>query len=195
MLERCRQLQLSLNIKKCIFDTPIGILIENLVCKEGINVDLAKIKSILDLKPHVNPKKVRPFLGHTGYYRKFIRNYSDITYPMEVLLKINVPFIWNQECIEAFETLKKILVEAPILRFPNWSKKFHVHIDASTIVVSAILTQPRDENLDHPNGYGSWKLNNTGRNYLMTEQEGLEMIFALHKFPPLSFSFMLIYAT
>lgn len=56
MLERCRQIQLALNIKKCIFSTPIGILIGHVVCKDGIKVDITKIKVILDLKTPVNPK-------------------------------------------------------------------------------------------------------------------------------------------
>ena len=62
MLEQCQQIQLSLNIKKCIFLTPIGILLGHIVCKEGIEVDFAKIKIILDLKPPVNPKQVRYYL-------------------------------------------------------------------------------------------------------------------------------------
>ena len=80
ILERCRQIQLSLNIRKCIFLTPIGILLGHIVYKEGIKVDFAKIKIILDLKPLVNPKQVRVLLGYTGYYRKFIRYYSYMTY-------------------------------------------------------------------------------------------------------------------
>ena len=87
MLERCRQIQLSLNIRKCIFLTPIGILLGHIVCKEGIKVDFSKIKTILDLKPPVNPKQVKVILGHIGYYRKFIRYYSDMTYPLEELLR------------------------------------------------------------------------------------------------------------
>ena len=87
MLERCQQIQLSLNIKKCIFGTPIGILLGHIVCKEGIKVKFAKIKIILDLKPPVNREQVRVLLGHTGYYRKFIRYYSDMTYPLEELLR------------------------------------------------------------------------------------------------------------
>ena len=86
MLERCRQIQLSLNLKKCIFLTPIGILLGHIVCKDGIKVDMAKIKIIIDLKPPTNPKKIRVFLGHTGYYRKFIRQYSDITFLLDELL-------------------------------------------------------------------------------------------------------------
>ena len=92
MLESCRKTQLSLNIKKCIFATPIGILLGHVVCKEGIKVDLDEIKVIINLKPPTNPKKIRIFLGNIGYYRKFIRHYSDITYPMNELLRIDVPF-------------------------------------------------------------------------------------------------------
>ena len=83
MLERCRQIQLSLNIRKCIFLTLIGILLGHIVCNEGIKADFAKIKIILDIKPPVNPKQVRVLLGHTRYYKKFMRYYSDMTYPLE----------------------------------------------------------------------------------------------------------------
>ena len=87
MLERYRQINISLNINKCIFVTHIGILLGHIVCKEGIKVDFAKIKIILDLKPPVNPKQVRILLVHTGYYKKFIRHYSDMTHSLEELLK------------------------------------------------------------------------------------------------------------
>ena len=83
---------------------------------------------------------------------------------MEELLKISVPFLCNPECTIAFETLKKRLIEALILRIPNWSKKFHVHIDASDISVGPILTQLGDDNMDHPNAYASRKLNKAKRN-------------------------------
>lgn len=96
MLERCQQSQLSLNIKKCIFATPIRILLGHVVCKEGIKVYLAKIKVILDLKPPINPKKIKIFLGHKRYYIKFIRHYSDINYPMHEILRIYVALYWRE---------------------------------------------------------------------------------------------------
>ena len=92
MLEQWRQIQLSLNRRKCIFLTPIGILLGHIVCKDGIKVDFAKIKIILDLKPPVNPKQVRVLLGHMGYCRKFIRYYSDMAYPLEELLREDQEF-------------------------------------------------------------------------------------------------------
>ena len=72
--------------------TPIGILLGHIVCKEGIKVDFAKLKIILDLKPLVNSKQVSLILGHTGYYRKFIRYYSDMTYALEELLREDKEF-------------------------------------------------------------------------------------------------------
>ena len=78
----------------------------------------------------MNPKQVRVLLGHTGYYRKFIRHYSDMTYPLEELLREDQEFEWTKEYNISFEKLKRKLVEAPILSFPNWSTKFHIHIDA-----------------------------------------------------------------
>ena len=97
---------------------------------------------------------------------------------MEELLKINILFIMNQECIEAFETLENKLVKVPILKFPKWLNKFHVHIDASAITLREILTQPGEDNMDHPNAYASQKLNKEERNYLMTEREGIVMILS-----------------
>jgi hypothetical protein len=146
---------------------------------------MAKIKIILDLKPPVNKKQIKILLGHTGYYRKFIRHYSDITFPMDELLRKDVEFKWSQDCQESFKFLKKKLVEAPILKFPDWSRKFHVHVDASNVVVGSVLAQPYDDTMDHPNAYASQKLNKAERNYSTTEREALSMIFSLQKFPSL----------
>ena len=101
---------------------------------------------------------------------------------MEELLRIDVPFHWTKECQHSFELLKRKLVEAPILKFLDWLKKFHVHIDASALAVGAILTQPTNDAADHPNAYASRKLNRVERNYSTTEREALGMVFALQKF-------------
>ena len=161
---------------------PIGILLGNIVCKEGIKVDFAKINIILDVKPSVNPKQVRVLLGHTGYYIKFIRYYSDMTYPLEEILREDQEFDWTNECNISFETLKRKLVEAPILRFPNWSIKFHVNINASGLVIGVILTQPGDNRMDYPVVYSSRKLNKVERNYSTTEREALGIVFAIQKY-------------
>ena len=94
---------------------------------------------------------------------------------MEELLRIDVPYHWIEECQHSFEILKRKLVKAPIIKFLDWSGKFHVHIDASTLAVGAILTQPADDATNHPNAYASRKLNKVERNYSTTEREALEI--------------------
>lgn len=101
---------------------------------------------------------------------------------MDDLLRIDVPFHWSKECQESFEFLKRKLVEALIFRFPNWSKKFHVHIDCSALLVGPILIEPVEDGTDHPNAYARRKLNRAKRNYLTTEREGLGMGFSLQTF-------------
>ena len=127
----------------------------------------------------MNPKQVRVLLGHTEYYKKFIRYCLDMTYPLEELLREYQEFNWIDECNISFETLKRKLVEAPILRFPNWSIKFHVHINASSLAIGAILTQPGDDGMDYPIVYSRRKLNKAERNYSTSEKEALGMVFAL----------------
>jgi hypothetical protein len=91
-------------------------------------------------------------------------------------------YIWTQECQEALDTLKEKLVTASILVFPNWSKLFHVHVDASSIALGVVLAQPSEGNIDHPVYFSSHKLSDAENNYTTTEHEGLTMVYALQKF-------------
>ena len=129
MLERCQQHQIALNSKKCIFCTPFGILLGHIVCKQGLLVDPAKIALILSLPPPTNVNMLRATLGHTGYYRKFIRGCAAITAPMEKLLKKDAIFIWSPKFQSSFDTLKAKMDSTPILVFPYWNKEFRVHVD------------------------------------------------------------------
>ena len=76
MLDKCRQHQISLNLKKCIFYASFGILLGHIVCKKGLMVDPAKIAIIVNLPPPKSAKQLRTMLGYTGYYRKFIKGYA-----------------------------------------------------------------------------------------------------------------------
>jgi hypothetical protein len=92
MLERCRLCYISLNIKKCIFGTSFGILLGHIVCKQGLLVDPTKIAVIVNFPPPKIVCHLREKLGHTGYYRKFIKGYAQITEPMEKLLRNDAKF-------------------------------------------------------------------------------------------------------
>ena len=98
MLAKCREHQISLNLKKCILCVPFGISLGHVVCRQGLMVDPAKIAIIVNLPPPASVKQLRTTLGHTRYYRKFIKGYAQITAPMEKLLKHDAKYEWNEEC-------------------------------------------------------------------------------------------------
>ncbi|GJV46757.1 reverse transcriptase domain-containing protein [Tanacetum coccineum] len=81
------------------------------------------------------------YSGHAGFYRRFIKDFSKISRPMTHLLEKNTPFIFSEECIQAFQTLKKKLTEAPILIAPNWDQPFELMCDASDYAIGAVLGQ------------------------------------------------------
>jgi hypothetical protein len=101
---------------------------------------------------------------------------------MEKLMKKDCQFQWTEECQQSFNTLKQKMVTPPILVFPNWSEEFHVHVDASSISLGVVLSQPRAGYIDHPLAFSSMNLSTAEINYTTTKREGLAMVYALQKF-------------
>ncbi|GJT52234.1 reverse transcriptase domain-containing protein [Tanacetum coccineum] len=139
MLQRCEDTNLCLNWEKSHFMVKEGIVLGHKIFKKGIEVDKAKVDVIAKLPHPTTVKGVRSFLGHAGFYRRFIKDFSKISRPMSHLLEKNTPFIFSNECIQAFETLKKKLTEALILIAPDWDLPFELMCDASDFVIGAVL--------------------------------------------------------
>ena len=108
-------------------------------------MEKAKIDVIEKLPPPVNAKGIRSFLGHTGFYRRFIKDFSKIARPLSSLVNNDEIFKLDEKCLEAFQTLKEKLISAPIMVALNWSKEFELMCDASDYVVGAVLGQWRDK--------------------------------------------------
>jgi hypothetical protein len=158
------------------------VLLGHIVCKKGLLVDPSKISIIVDLPRHTSVKQLCTALGHTGYYKKLIKGYAQITTPKENILKKYCQFSWTEECQQSFDTLKQKMVIAPILVFPDWSKEFHVHVDAYSISLGVVLAQPGEGDIDHMLSFSKKKLSTVDINYTTTEREGLAMVYALQKF-------------
>nr|GEY84681.1 reverse transcriptase domain-containing protein [Tanacetum cinerariifolium] len=119
MLKRYEDTKLALNWEKSHFMVKEGIVLGHTISKKRIEVNKAKIE-VISILPHSKTiKGIRSFLGHAGFYRRFIKDFSKISRPMTHLLEKNSPFIFSNECIQAFRTLKDKLTEAPILIAPN----------------------------------------------------------------------------
>nr|GEW32821.1 reverse transcriptase domain-containing protein [Tanacetum cinerariifolium] len=110
----------------------------NEIIPTRLEVDRAKFDVIAKLPHPTTVEGVRSFLGHTGFYRRFIQDFSKIARPMTHLLKKETPFVFSKDCIDAFETLKKKLTEAPILVVPDWNLPFELMCDASDYAIGKI---------------------------------------------------------
>ncbi|CAN6566345.1 unnamed protein product [Malus baccata var. baccata] len=146
-----------------------------------MEVDKAKIDIITKMAPPTTVKGVRSFLGHAGFYRRFIKNFSMITRPLCNLLAKDVAFHFDTACMDAFKTLKQELTSAPIIMAPDWSLPFELMCDASDYAIGAVLGQ-RVNKLPHVIYYASRTLNDAQLNYSTTEKELLAIVFALEKF-------------
>ena len=119
VLQRCEETNLVLNGEKCHFMVHEGIVLGHKISFKGIEVDKAKIDVIEKLPPPINVKGVRSVLGHAGFYRWFIKDFSKIAKPLSNLLNKDVVFLFDEECLRAFDTLKARLVSAPVITVPD----------------------------------------------------------------------------
>nr|GEY79071.1 reverse transcriptase domain-containing protein [Tanacetum cinerariifolium] len=158
-----------------------GIVLGHKISKKGIEVDKAKIEVISKLPHPTTVKGIRSFLGHARFYRRFIKDFSKISRPMTHLLEKNSPFIFSNECIQAFRIKKDKLTKAPILITPNWDQPFELMCDASDYAIGVVLGQ-RIEKHFRSIHYASKTMNQAKENYTTTEKEMLAVVCAFEKF-------------
>nr|GEU38630.1 reverse transcriptase domain-containing protein [Tanacetum cinerariifolium] len=149
-----------------------GIVLGHKISKFGIEVDRVKVDVIAKLLHPTTVKGVRSFLGHAGFYRRFIQDFSKIARPMTHLLEKETPFVFSKECVDAFNTLKKKLIEASILVVPDWNLPFELMCDASDFTIGAVLGQRKTKHFQ-PIHYASKTMTEAQIHYTTTEKEML----------------------
>ena len=165
-----------IKLKKCYFCRRELPFLGHLITDQGVKPDPAKLQAIETIQPPKNVKDLRAFLGLTGYYRRFIKDYAAIAKPLTNLTGSKVSWNWTIECQEAFVTLKRKLLTDPILAFPNFNRPFILHTDASDFAIGAVLSQKDDNGIDRVISYASRKLNPAERNYSATARECLAVV-------------------
>jgi hypothetical protein len=181
ILKRCIKTNLVLNYEKCYFMVEQGIVLGHDVSSRRLEVDKAKIDIISSLPYPSCVREVRSFLGHAGFYRRFIQDFSKITAPLSKLLAKEVDFVFDQACKDAYNEFKRRVTSAPIIQPPNWDEPFEIMCDASDYAVGAMLGQIIWKNL-HVIVYASRMLDGAQCNYHTTEKELFAVVFALEKF-------------
>lgn len=155
----------------------------HVISTEGLEVDASKVEIIQKWPIPSNISELRSFLGHAGYYQRFIPMYSEITAPLRQLEKKNSVFNWNSNCTKAFKIIKDKLCSAPVLAFPRYQLPFIVDVDASDNGLGATLSQLQ-EGEERPIAYAARALQGAHKTYTVYQKEMLGLAWALDHFEP-----------
>ena len=124
VLQRCQDKNLDLNWEKCHFMVTEGIVLSHKNSTVGLEVDQAMVSIIKTLLSPTTVKGIRSFLGHAGFYKRFIKDFSKISRPLCRLLEKYAKFDFDELCKAAFDEIKSRLVITPIMVTPDWNKEF-----------------------------------------------------------------------
>jgi len=182
IFQRLRQYRLKLQPLKCEFLRKEVTYLGHNITDEGVKPDPQKVESVKNFLVPKNVKEVKSFLGLSGYYRRFIRNYGQTA-----LLKKDVPYVWSDLCRQhSFEILKELLITAPILQYPNFTKPFNLTCDASDFAIECVLLQgPIGKDLQI--AFASRTLNKAEINYNTTEKKPTSIVWGIKLFRPYLF--------
>ena len=180
VFEKLRSVKLSLKFSKCHFFTKEIQYLGHILSTKGIWPLPSKPQAIQNMHPPTSPKQVLAFLGLVGYYRKFIKNFAKIAKPLTLLTCQQVKFEWTPTHHEAFLKLKKSIIQAPILWYPNPNKRYIVYTNASDDACRAQLSQEHDGR-EFPIAFFWHTFSETQRQWSTTEQEAYGVNYAITK--------------
>ena len=187
MFQKLREARLKLQPSKCELFKTSWLYLGHIVSEDGIRTDPKKIEAVLQWPVPVTVTNVRSFLGLTNYYRRFLKGYAKIARPLTNLIsgenadKKKALVVWTPKCQQAFEQLKKLCTEAPMLAYPDFMKPFKLHIDACDRGLGAILYQDQPDGKEKPISFASRSLNKAESNYPAHKLEFLALKWAVTK--------------
>ena len=194
VLDRLQKAKLKLKVEKCdFFKTEIAYL-GHIISTEGLKPQSDKIQAIKKIAEPKNIQELQSFLGLMNYYRKFIKDFSEISRPLTVLLAgkkgphkkaDKTPIAWSETTQTAFTQLKDKLTEEVTLKFPDFSYEFLLTTDASTESIGGVLQQEDETGRVRPLTFFSRALNTAERRYSAIEREALAIEYGLQVNRPL----------
>ena len=176
VFERVREANFKLSVAKCTFAVPEVVYLGHVVNSNGVAPDPSKVTAIREFPRPRTVKDVRSFLGLSGYYRAFIRNYAAMSRPLTQLTRKDEKFVWTDSQQLAFDDLKAALTSESVLAHPRFDQQFILSTDASDYAISAILSQLQNGK-ERPISFASRMLNAAERNYSTTQKELLAVVF------------------
>ena len=179
---RLRKYNLKLKSTKCFFARAEVPFLGHILTPEGIKPDPGKNSAFTTYPRPVTVKQVRRFLGATGFYRKFVRDYSAMARSLHLLTRKDAKFEWNEICQKAFEYFRSVLTSETLLIYPNFQKPFILTTDASKVAVGSFLAQEDERGRLRPIAYTGRSLTPAETRYTTTEMELLAVIHGVTHF-------------
>jgi hypothetical protein len=184
VLDHIKNAGLKLKHKKCFFFQEQVQYLGHIVSKNGISADPSKIDIVKSWPTPSTGKEVQRFLGFAGYYRRFVRNFSELARLLHQLTERNCPFQWTSECAQSFAHLRERLSSPPILAYPRYDRPFILDTDANDYGLGAVLSQINDNGQENVIAFGSRMLTKSERKYCVTRKELLAVVTFIKQFRP-----------
>jgi hypothetical protein len=177
-----RKANLKLNSKKSQFATDHCRYLGHIITAEGCKPDPDRLSAIATYPMCKDVTELRRFLGICNYFRRYIMNYSKITHCLTRLLQKDAKWVWTDEHTNAFETVRNMLINAPILAYPDFTKTMHITTDASTVSIGYYLSYFDSNNRERIIAYSGRNLRPNEKNWSICELEGLSIVEAVRQF-------------
>jgi hypothetical protein len=184
VLQRIRESGLQLKPSKCFFFQQQVQYLGHIISRDGIATDPAKTEKVSTWPVPTSKREIQQFLGFASYYRRFIKDFACIARPLHRLTERTAPFVWTNECQQAFDELRRCLCSAPVLAYPDFSRQFILDTDASDVGIGAVLSQVDSEGREQVVAYGSRALTKTERRYCVTRSELLAVVVFTRHYRP-----------
>ena len=179
VLKRLEENDLYVKPEKCVQKVWkigfLGVIIES----NGIEIEKEKVDGVLSWPEPKNMKDVRKFLGFTNYYRRFIKDFTQVARPMNILMRKDVKQQWRKKQQQAFDKLKGIFTTRPMLAAPDLDKEFRVEADALNYATGEVLSMKCSDKLQRPVAFISKSLSGTEKNYKIYNKEMLAVVRCL----------------
>ena len=178
VLHKLREANVSLKLSKCVWAAAEVEYLGFVLSGDGIRPQKQLTEAILQYAVPKTKKEIKRFLGMSGFYREFIKDFANMAAPMNNLTKDSVNFEWTVECENSFKNLKRALMTAPVLAFPRTGTEFIVTVDASNTAVGGELSQYQPDGTIHPVAYFSNALKDAQKNWSPYAQEAFALVMA-----------------
>jgi hypothetical protein len=182
VLERYRKFGISLNPKKLVFAVEQGKLLGFIVSKYGMIIDPERTQAIAKLSPPSSKKSMQSFLGKINFVRRFVPSFSKMVRPLQNLIKKDVLYHWGPKESQAFDSIRKTIVEAPSLISPDFSQDFMLYTFAFDQSYVAVLTQKNVESNEILIAFMSSSFQGAKLNYPTIDQQAYVIFKAMKHF-------------